>query len=88
MYNPLGEECYVDTGATETMLPDYAALLSYHKLSNHYKTLGDSTHLRIEGKGTANYSLNGKTIKTRNVLHIPSLRGPLYSLRSHYMFPG
>ena len=39
--------------------------------------------MEIKGIGSAIYSLNGKVVKTRNALHIPSLRGPLLSLRRH-----
>ena len=44
--------------------------------------------LPIEGIGNAVYTLNGRTILTRNALHIPALRGPLYSLRKHRQRPG
>ena len=87
-YNKSDVECCADTGATENMLDDYAAFTSYRKATNRYATLGDNTRLKIEGVGTAVYSLNGKVIKSRNCLHIPDLRGPLYSLRSHRLQPG
>ena len=50
--------------------------------------MGDTTDLTIEGTGTAVYTLNGRTVLTRNALHIPSLLGTLYSLRKHRQRPG
>ena len=38
--------------------------------------------------GTAVYTLNGRTILTRNALHISALRGPLYSLWKQRQRPG
>ena len=65
------------------MLPDYSTFNIYHRLSNHYSTLCDTTRIPIEGIGTAVYTLNGRTIITRNALHIPALQGPLQSLLKH-----
>jgi hypothetical protein len=81
-------ECCADTGATDHMLPDYAAFYSYHKCSNRFVTLGDDTKLRIHGTGTAIICLNGKNILIRNALHVPALRAPLYSLRRHRLMEG
>ena len=73
--------------ASEDMFPDYFTFKTYQRLSNIYATLVDTTRLPIEGIGTAIYTLNGRTILTRNALHIPSLRGPLYSLCKHRQIP-
>ena len=59
----------------------------YHCLSNRYATLVDTKRLPIEGIGTAIYTLNGRTILTRNALHITALQGLLYSLRNHRQRP-
>ena len=88
MYNLTEEECCADTGATDVMHNDYKAFVSYTKCDNRYATMGDNTRLKIKDTGTAVYSLNGKVVKTRNCLHIPALRGPLYFLRAHRMHPG
>ena len=72
-----------DSGASEEMLPDYSTFKTYHRLNKRYDTLGDTKKLPIEGICTAVYTLNGRTILTRNALQIPALRGPLYSLRKH-----
>ncbi|KAL7529373.1 hypothetical protein ACHAXR_004647, partial [Thalassiosira sp. AJA248-18] len=80
---PDKEECCGDTGATDDMFPDYKAFVSYTRLLGKYAILGDQTRIKIEGIGTAVYKLNGKVIKTRHALHIPSLRAPLFSLRHH-----
>ena len=60
----------------------------YHRLSNHYATLGNTTRLPIEGIGTTVYTLSGRTILTCNTLHIPAIQGPLYYLRKHSQRPG
>ena len=70
------------------MFPDYSTFKKYHRLSNRYFTIGDTTSLPIEGIGTAIYTLNGRTILTCNALHIPALQGLLYSLRKHRQRPG
>ena len=70
------------------MFPDYSTFKKYHRLTNRYANLGDTTKPPIEGIGTGVYILTGRTILTRNALHIPALWGPLYSLRKHHQRPG
>ena len=70
------------------MFPDYSTFKTYHCISNWYATLGDTTRITIEGIGTAVYTLNGRTIINHNDLHIPALRGPIYSLWKHCQIPG
>ena len=82
------DDCCADSGATDVMLPDYGAFVSYHKCHNRVAVLGDDTELPILGEGSAKFSLNGKIILIRNVLHVPGLRSPLYSLRKHKAMPG
>ena len=88
MYNQKYTDCCADSGASEDMFPDYYTFNTYHRLTNHYVTLGDTTKLPIEGIGTTVYTLNGRTILTRNALHTPALRGPLYSLHKLCQRPG
>jgi hypothetical protein len=81
------EECCADSGATEHMIPDYKAFVSYKSCRGEFVTLGDTTKLPIMGKGTARFYLNDKVVEVRNALHVPGLRAPLYSLRRHcHMF--
>jgi len=82
------DEACADSGATHIMLPDYSAFPSYHRVAGRTVTLGDNTQLRIAGIGSAKFSLNGKVILVRGALHVPDLRGPLYSLRKHKSLPG
>ena len=82
------DDACADSGATDVMLPDKKAFRSYHTCQNKFVTLGDNNKCRIEGEGTAIFSLNGKTILVRNALHVPALRSPLYSLRKHNQMPG
>ena len=70
------------------MFPDYSTFKKYHRLSNHYATLGNTIKLPIEGIGNAVCTLNGRTDLTCNALHIPAIRGPLYSLHKHHQIPG
>ena len=65
------------------MFPDYKCFASYRRLTNKYVILGDNTSVPTEGIGTAIYRLNGKVIRTRNALHVPRLRNPLFSFRLH-----
>ena len=75
IYNNKETACCADSGASEDMFPDYPTFKTYHRLSNRYYTLGYTTSLPVEGIGTAVYTLNGRTILTRNALHIPALWG-------------
>ena len=56
------DECCADSGATDIMLPDYKAFISYRKCFHRFAILGDNTKLPILGEGTAVFSLNGKAI--------------------------
>ena len=56
------------------MLPHYSTFKIYHRLTNLFATIGDTTKLPIELIGTSVYTLNGRTILTCNALHIPALR--------------
>ena len=72
-----------DTGATDHMLPDKSAFISYHPVSGRRVRMGNNSFAPILGYGTAVISLNGKKILIRDCLHVPDLRNPLYSLRAH-----
>ena len=72
-----------DTGATDHMLPDKAAFISYHLVSGRRVRMGNNSFAPIAGYGTAIISLNGRKILIRDCLHVPDLRNPLYSLRAH-----
>ena len=77
MYKKKDTACFSDSGTPEDMFPDYSTFKTYHRLTNCYATLGDTTKLPIEVIVTAVYTLNVRTILTRNALHIPALQGPL-----------
>ena len=59
------------------MFPDYSTFKAYHRLTNRYATLVDTTRLPVEGIVIVVYTLNGRTILTRNALHTPALQGPI-----------
>ena len=50
--------------------------------------MGSAHRIPVVGRGTAAIKLNGKLIVVRNALHVPGLRGPLYSLRAHLLQDG
>jgi hypothetical protein len=72
-----------DTGATDHMLPDKAAFISYKAISNLQVRMGNSSFIPVLGCGMAVISLNGQHVLIRNALHVPGLLVPLYSLRAH-----
>ena len=77
----------VDTGATQHMIPDRSAFVSYHRSDKRVRMASD-TYAPVRGEGTALISLNGRMVLIRDVLHVPDLRKPLYSLRAHMMQRG
>ena len=76
-----------DTGATDHMLPDRTAFISYKLVRNLRVRMGNNSYAPVLGRGTAIISLNGQRLLIRNVLHVPALRVPLYSLRAHLRQP-
>ncbi len=72
-----------DTGATNHMIPDKSAFISYPPCLGWQVCMGNNLFAPILGSGTAIISLNGKRIFIRDCLHVPLLQNPLYSLRAH-----
>jgi hypothetical protein len=72
-----------DSGATDHMWPHYEAFTSYMPLYSKYVTLADNPHSPVAGIGSIKILLDGHVVGVRNVLHVPDLRIPLYSLRTH-----
>ena len=77
-----------DSGATDHMLPDKSAFISYKSISNLKVRMGNNSSLPVLGRGSAIISLNGQRVLVRNGLHVPGLAMPLYSLRAHIQQPG
>ena len=71
------------TGATNHMLPDKSAFISYHTIMGRRVCMGNNSFAPIVGHSTAIVSLNGKKILIRDCLHVPNLCHPLYSLQAH-----
>ena len=65
------------------MLPDRSAFISYKSVRSLRVRMGNNSYAPVLGRGTAIISLNGQRLLIRNVLHVPALRVPLYSLRAH-----
>ncbi len=81
--HPHGPFAVADTGATDHMIPDKSCFISYKLVSGLSVCMGNNSFVPVLGHGTAIFSLNGKRILVRNVLHIPRLAVPLYSLHTH-----
>ncbi len=72
-----------DTGATDHMVPDRSAFISYKAIWNLHVRMGNNSFAPVLGRGTAIISLNGQCILIHHVLHVLALWVPLYSLRAH-----
>ncbi len=51
-----------DTGATDHMLPDKSAFISYHPVVNCWVRMGNNSFAPILGTGSAVFAVNGKCI--------------------------
>jgi hypothetical protein len=72
-----------DTGATDHMVPDCGAFISYKSLHGLWVRMGNNSFVLFVGRGMAIISLNGQHLLICHVLHVPELWVPLYSLRAH-----
>ncbi len=72
-----------DTGATNHMLPDHLAFISYKSVWHLRVWMGNNSYAPVLGRGTVIVSLNGQRLLIQNVLHVPALRVQLYSLWAH-----
>ena len=77
-----------DTGAMDHMVPNRSAFNSYEAVRNLHVQMGNNSYAPALGRGTAIILLNGQRLLIRNVLHVPALRVPLYSLRAHICHRG
>jgi hypothetical protein len=66
------------------MVPDKSCFISYKSVSGLLVRMGNNSYVPVLGRGTAIFALNGKCLLVRNILHIPGLAEPLYSLRTHF----
>jgi hypothetical protein len=72
-----------DTGVTNHMIPDCLAFISYKSVQHLRVWMGNNSYAPVRGWGTAIISLNGQRLLICNVLHVPALCVPLYSLQAH-----
>jgi hypothetical protein len=77
-----------DTRATDHMLPNRLAFISYKSVRNLRVQMGNNSYASVLGCGTAIISLNKQRLLIRNVLHVLALCVPLYSLWAHLHQPG
>ncbi len=87
---PLFHGCLAitDTGAIDHMVPDKSCFISYKSVSGLLVRKGNNSYVQVLGHGTAKFALNGKRLLVCNVLHVPVLAVPLYSLRTHFTQQG
>ncbi len=50
--------------------------------------MGNNSFVPVLSRSTAIFSLNGQHVLVQNVLHVPGLAVPLYSLSAHLKQPG
>ncbi len=72
-----------NTGATNHMIPDKSAFISYCPCLGQEVCMGNNLFASILGSCTAIISLNGKKTLIWDCLHVPMLHNLLYSLRAH-----
>jgi hypothetical protein len=72
-----------DTGATDHMILEKCAFISYWPVSGCQVHMGNNSFTPILGSGSAVIAINGKRILIQECLHVLALRNPLYSLRAH-----
>jgi hypothetical protein len=70
-----------NTGATDHMLPDKLAFISYKAIFNLQVWMGNNSFILVPGRRSAVVSINGQRVLVHNALHVPSLVVPLYSLQ-------
>ena len=78
-----------DSGATNSMVPWQELFIDYKKCNrNSYVLLANNQKASCIGRGTIKIDLGGVIVVITNVLHVPSLRCPLYSIRCHSRIRG
>jgi hypothetical protein len=70
-----------DSWATDHLVSDKSSFISYKTISGLNVCMGNNSYIPVLGCGTAIFSLNGKCVLIWNVLYIPGLVMPLYSLQ-------
>jgi hypothetical protein len=68
--------------------PNKSFFVLYHFVSGLNIHMGNNSYVPVLGCGTAIFSLKGKRVLIRNVLHVPGLAVPFYRLRTHMTQPG
>jgi len=78
-----------DSGATDNMsCYGKEVYISYKRLQNSYVVLANKQTAKCLGVGKIKLIMNGHPVIIHNVLHVPSLRTILYSVRQHRRTPG
>ncbi len=72
-----------DTSATDHMVPDRGAFISYKSVRSLRVHMGNNSFAPVLDRGMAIILLNGQHLLIQNVLHVLGLWVPLYSLCAH-----
>ena len=78
----------VDSGATAMMMPFRQCFISYKDTPHSYVILANNQKSPCLGRGAICINMGGHNIILKDVLHVPSLRCPLFSVRCHRRFLG
>ena len=70
------------------MVPFRSAFVQYRAMPGGYIVLADKSRIPSLGIGTVRFCLGSYILELCNVLHVPSLRAVLFSVRCHRRSPG
>ena len=70
------------------MWNDRSAFTDFRPLVGHFITIADNTRIQVTGVGTIVFLLGNRVIRLANVLCVPELAGPLFSVRRFRKIPG
>ena len=79
----LSFQVIVDSGATSHMFPYRQAFISYCETPGGYILLADQKKAPSIGIGSVCFSIGGHFVQLCNVLHVPVLCAPLFSVQRH-----
>ncbi len=82
-YDPQTGLLVANTRATDHVIPNKSAFISYQPCTGCQVRVGNSFFSPIMVYRTAVISLNCKKILVQKCLHVPALWNPLYSLKAH-----
>jgi hypothetical protein len=85
---PTNFSIVIDSGATAMMMPFRQCFINYTPTPRSYVILANNQRSPCLGCGDICLTMGNYNALLRDVLHIPSLRCPLFSVRCHHRFVG